>query len=155
MLRELPVPRLAIVLIALLLAACAAPAGASPRPAESRSGELFRSPTCDCCSGHGDYLGELGFELRWHEIADVASVKQRFGVPEALWSCHTTLIEGYVIEGHVPVEAIERLLAERPAIDGIALPGMPPGSPGMGGIKAGPWAVFAFANGESWLYLEI
>jgi hypothetical protein len=153
---SLLVLRIPIVLVALVLAACATSPTTVPRPAEARTAaELFRSPTCDCCTGHGDYLTRLGFEIRSHELADVAVIKERFNVPQPLWSCHTTIIEGYVVEGHVPIEAIEHLLAERPAIDGIALPGMPPGSPGMGGEKTEPWAIFAFADGESWVYLEI
>lgn len=72
-------------------------------------------------------------------------IKSRLGIPPEMWSCHTIEAGGYFIEGHVPVKAIERLLAERPPITGIALPGMPPGSPGMGGVRTGPLVIYAIS----------
>ena len=81
-------------------------------------------------------------------VKDVSAVKEELGVPPMASACHTTTIGPYVIEGHVPVEAIERLLDERPDIQGIALSGMPSGSPGMFGTQTEPFAVLAFENGE-------
>ena len=88
-----------------------------------------------------------GFSAEVHETADLVSVKRRFGAPPALSGCHTVLIGGYVVEGHVPAADVERLLAERPPIVGIAVPGMPIGSPGMEvtGRPPVPYDVIAFA----------
>ncbi len=74
-------------------------------------------------------------------------MKEELGVPEQVWSCHTSVLGKYVIEGHVPVEAIQKLPDERPAIDGIALPGMPQGSPGMSGEKSEPWVIYSIVDG--------
>ena len=93
-----------------------------------------------------------GWSVRAADDPDIAQLKARHGVPKSAWSCHTTIVAGYVIEGHVPMEAIEDLLSRRPAIDGIALPGMPAGSPGMPGIKAGPFEVLAVDSGSTSLF---
>ena len=90
-----------------------------------------------------------GFTVRPVPTDDMAAMKRQMGVPNDAMSCHTAVIDGYAIEGHVPVEAIEDLLAQRPAIDGIALPGMPPGSPGMPGDKAAPFTVLAVSDGAT------
>lgn len=81
-------------------------------------------------------------------IDDTSAVKVEYGIPEELWSCHTTLVDGYYIEGHVPIDVVLKLLDELPDIDGIALPGMPSGSPGMDGEKDGPWVIYA-VSGET------
>ena len=94
-------------------------------------------------------MRDHGFAVRSMPIDDMATMKQQMGVPKDVWSCHTAVIDGYAIEGHVPVEAIEDLLAQRPAIDGIALPGMPSGSPGMPGAKAAPFAILAVSDGAT------
>lgn len=104
---------------------------------------VYKSPTCGCC---GNYIAELrrqGASVDVKEISDaeMTAKKRELGVPQKLESCHTSIIDGYVIEGHVPMEAVARLLSERPAIKGIALPGMPAGSPGMSGVKTGPFEV--------------
>ena len=91
-------------------------------------------------------MADHGFTVRSMPTDDMAAMKQQMGVPKDAWSCHTAVIDGYAIEGHVPVEAIEDLLAQRPAIDGIALPGMPSGSPGMPGDKAAPFAVLELSD---------
>jgi hypothetical protein len=103
---------------------------------------LYKDPACGCCAGHADYLRAHGFAVTIIETADLDAIRQRYGVPEALAGCHTILAEGYVIEGHVPIEPIRRLLAERPDIIGISLAGMPEGSPGMGGEKTGPFTIY-------------
>jgi hypothetical protein len=79
----------------------------------------------------------------------MAVIKAERGVPEGAWSCHTAVVAGYVVEGHVPAEAIEALLAQRPPIDGIALPAMPDGSPGMPGVKAAPFEILAIDGGAT------
>jgi len=110
--------------------------------------ELHRSATCSCCGEHRDYLIAAGFDVvdRVHDSVELADVKRDLGVPETLWSCHTSVIDAYAVEGHVPADVIVELLIERPQIDGIALPGMPPGSPGMGGRQDGVWTFTAFTD---------
>ena len=93
--------------------------------------QVYRSPTCGCCGKWVDHVKAAGFAPAVHQIEDVSPVKAKGGVPENLRSCHTALIGGYVIEGHVPADAIRRLLAERPAGKGLAVVGMPMGSRGM------------------------
>lgn len=104
---------------------------------------VYKSPTCGCCSAWVDHLREQGFDVEARDVADVAQYKLEHGVPYDLGSCHTAVIGGYVIEGHVPAANIRRLLAERPDIAGLAVPGMPSGSPGMPG-PAQSYAVIAF-----------
>ena len=93
--------------------------------------EVVKSPYCGCCTHWIEYLRAEGFQVRVVEAEDVSPAARRLGVPDDLRSCHTASIEGYAIEGHVPVADIRRLLAERPDALGIAVPGMPVGSPGM------------------------
>ena len=93
--------------------------------------EVVKSPYCGCCTLWVDYLRRAGFEVRVVEAEDVTPTARRLGVPDDLRSCHTATIDGYAIEGHVPAEDIRRLIAERPAAAGLAVPGMPIGSPGM------------------------
>ena len=92
---------------------------------------MYKSATCGCCALWVTHLKDNGFPTTAEDVADLGSVKKKHGVPEALQSCHTALIDGYVVEGHVPADLIDRLLAERPQVAGIAVPGMPIGSPGM------------------------
>lgn len=104
---------------------------------------LFKSPQCDCCDGYATYLRRNGFEVEVKTTHDLANISRKAGVPEAMQGCHTTFVEGYVVDGHVPISAIRKLLTERPAIAGITLPGMPDGSPGMSGRKKGPFRIYA------------
>lgn len=92
---------------------------------------MYHSPTCGCCVNWAKYLEDHGVEVITEETMNVYGVKEEHGVPNQLSSCHTAVVDGYVVEGHVPVEDIQRLLAERPDVTGIAVPGMPPNSPGM------------------------
>lgn len=107
---------------------------------------VHKSPLCGCCGEYIAILRQLGADVTVIDAQDTASVKRELGVPMSAWSCHTTVVEGYAVEGHVPLEAIERLLDERPEVDGIALPGMPAGSPGMTGVKAAPFEVVTFSD---------
>jgi hypothetical protein len=107
---------------------------ASPLPVlggERPAGVLYKNPQCNCCEAHADYLRQHGYQVEVKPSFDLVAIKRQNGVPEALDGCHTILIAGYVVEGHVPVAALDRLLDERPAIRGISVPGMPAGSPGM------------------------
>jgi hypothetical protein len=92
---------------------------------------VHKDPNCGCCSGWVEHILSAGFDTHLNELNDLAPIKNRLAVPPALSSCHTAEVDGYVIEGHVPVSAIRRLLAERPSATGLAVPGMPVGSPGM------------------------
>ena len=94
---------------------------------------VHKDPNCGCCGGWVEHLRAAGFEVAVRETSDLQPLKARLGVPDALASCHTAEMGRYVIEGHVPVRAIERLLGEQPDARGLAVPGMPLGSPGMGG----------------------
>lgn len=102
---------------------------------------LYKSPTCGCCEDYVKYLRQNGFDVKAIDQGDMSAVKKRYGVARAA-SCHTALIGGYVVEGHVPVEAIRKLLKQKPAIRGISVPGMPQNSPGMGEMKKGTLTVY-------------
>ena len=104
---------------------------------------LYKSPQCGCCEGYAAYLRKNGFAVDVKATNDLTEISQKAGVPENLQGCHTMFVEGYVVDGHVPVGVIRRLLRERPSIAGITLPGMPDGSPGMTGKKAGPFTIYA------------
>lgn len=93
--------------------------------------EVFKSPTCGCCSGWVDHLRQAGFQVEVTETDDLEPIRKELGVPYGKGSCHTARVGGYVVEGHVPATDIQRLLAERPDVRGLVLPGMPLGSPGM------------------------
>lgn len=92
---------------------------------------MHKDPNCGCCSAWAEHLEANGFKVKTVAERDMQAVKRRFAVPQRLTSCHTARVGGYVIEGHVPASAIKRLLRERPAVSGLAVPGMPLGSPGM------------------------
>lgn len=91
------------------------------------------SPTCMCCSGWAEHMEENGFEVDIHYTDDLPTLKAEHGVPAALSACHTAVVDGYIVEGHIPADVIQQLLEERPRVLGIAAPGMPRGSPGMEG----------------------
>jgi hypothetical protein len=92
---------------------------------------VSKDPNCGCCSGWVEHLRAAGFRASVNNVGSLPAVKTRLGVPDELASCHTAEVAGYVIEGHVPASAITRLLTERPTASGLAVPGMPVGSPGM------------------------
>ncbi len=93
---------------------------------------VYKTPNCGCCVKWVEYLQKEGFEVKAVNRDDLAPIKQKAGVPPEMSACHTALVEGYVIEGHVPAQAIRKLLKERPDTLGLAVPGMPANSPGMG-----------------------
>ena len=102
-----------------------------PALAQSPTVHVYRDPSCGCCGGWVDHIKQSGYAVAVEERTDLDPIKQRLGVPAELWACHTATVAGYAVEGHVPAHALARLLAERPALKGIAVPGMPIGSPGM------------------------
>ena len=106
---------------------------------------VHKTPTCGCCGAWVDHLRSAGFSVEVEDVPDTGPMARRLGVPDALRSCHTAEIEGYAVEGHVPAVEIRRLVAERPDIAGIAVPGMPVSSPGMEvGDRRDPYQVIAF-----------
>ena len=108
---------------------------------------VYKTPTCGCCRAWVEHVQAAGFQVEVQDMPDVSPVKNEHGVPGHLASCHTALVDGYVIEGHVPADVIRRLLSERPQVAGIAVAGMPAGSPGMEmGDRKDPYDVIAFAR---------
>jgi hypothetical protein len=110
--------------------------------------EVHRSATCGCCEEYETYLRDNGATVTEVVHDDIAAAKEEMGIPYEVWSCHTSIVEGYIVEGHVPLEAIADLLDTRPQIDGIGLAGMPAGSPGMGGVKSEPWEIRTIDGGK-------
>lgn len=105
---------------------------------------VWKSPSCGCCGAWVDHMRRAGFTVTVHDVDDVDPVKARLGVPERLHSCHTAEVGGYVLEGHVPADSVARLLRERPAARGLAVPGMPQGAPGMETGVKDPYQVVLF-----------
>lgn len=102
---------------------------------------VYKSPTCGCCTKWVKHVQANGFTVAARDVPDVIPYKQKLGLPLGLGSCHTAVVDGYLIEGHVPAEDIRRLLAEQPEAKGLAVPGMPIGSPGMEGPRKDPYEV--------------
>jgi hypothetical protein len=139
-----------IVVLAISLVLQARPAAAEPH-----SLQVYKSLTCGCCQKWVDYLRSRGYQVTISNVVDVNRAKRELGVPSNVSSCHTAFVEGYFIEGHVPADDISRLLAERPNIAGLALPGMPPGSPGMESPNAQTYFVLAIdKNGKASVFAE-
>jgi len=131
------------VLIAVVATSHAAFAQTKTAPVKTQVA-VYKSPTCGCCGKWVEYMNANGFAATATNMDDVAPIKAKHGVPARLHSCHTSLVGGYVIEGHVPAEDIRRLLREKPAIVGLAAPGMPAGSPGMDVPNSPAYDVLAF-----------
>jgi hypothetical protein len=106
--------------------------------------EVYKSPDCGCCEEWIKHLRSNGFTVKPHDVANPSDYREKFGVPQALGSCHTGLVDGYALEGHVPASEIKRLLAERPKAGGLAVPSMPMGSPGMERARRDAYDVFLF-----------
>lgn len=132
-----------IAALALLVLPIASLNAAEP----AKTATLYKDPQCGCCEDYASYLRRNGFAVRIVPTHNLSLIKKEHDVPEQFEGCHTTLIDGYVVEGHVPVKSLNRLLTERPAIKGISLPGMPMGSPGMSGTKSAPFTVYEISGG--------
>ena len=116
---------------------------------------VYKDPDCQCCVRWIKHLSANGFVTTVRDTPDMASVKRTMGVPDELQSCHTAVVGKYVIEGHVPADAIKKLLAENLAVMGLAVPGMPIGSPGMEGATKQPYNVLAFErDGKTRVYMK-
>jgi hypothetical protein len=110
--------------------------------------QVYRSPSCGCCGMWADHLRANGYEVVVQDVDDLSGFKQMAGVPDHLQACHTATVEGYLIEGHVPAVAIDRLLEQRPDVRGLAVPGMPAGSPGMPSANPDRYHVLTFGDGS-------
>ena len=133
--------------IAIIITGAVSLAGlaAAQRPAQSQTAEVFKSPTCGCCANWVKHLEAAGFTTKVTNVDDMTEVKAKYGVPGRMQSCHTAVVGGYVLEGHVPAADVQRLLKDKPAVVGVAVPGMPIGSPGMEvGTTVQPYDVLTF-----------
>ena len=117
--------------------------------------EVFKTPSCGCCYGYVLFLEKEQFNVKETDMRSLHSIKQKYNIPLEMQSCHTTIIGKYFIEGHVPLEAVNKLLKEQPDIDGIALPGMPIGTPGMPGKKEEPYVVYQLIDGKFSIFMTI
>ncbi|MEM9088694.1 MAG: DUF411 domain-containing protein [Cyanobacteria bacterium P01_F01_bin.53] len=109
---------------------------------------VYRSPTCGCCGAWVEHMEAHGFRPQVRMSDDMDAIKQHYGIPEVLASCHTAVMDGYLVEGHVPADDLQRLLLERPDVAGLSVPGMPMGSPGMEqGDARDPYTVYTFTQG--------
>lgn len=120
--------------------------------------EVFKTPECGCCGVYVNYLSRSGVEVEAKNVSnfELGKMKEEYGIPQSLSSCHTSFVAGYAIEGHISLEVIEKLLTEKPDIKGIALPGMPSGTPGMPGPKTEDWVIYATSNdGEIYEFIKI
>ena len=129
----------------------------SPEGSFHRSEKVIvhKDPSCGCCGVYVSYLRRQGFEVEVDDNTDMDSIKDKFGIPSDLESCHTTEVGGYVVEGHIPVEVIDKLLSEKPEdITGIAMPGMPSGSPGMPGPKS-DFIIHSLDGAENSVYMTL
>ena len=135
------------VVVAALVPWSGAVFAEEPQAPQSEEVVVYKSPWCGCCQGWADHMRASGFDVTVREQEDLTAIKRMSGVPEKLQSCHTAFVGGYAIEGHVPAGVIEKLLAERPPVRGLAVPGMPIGSPGMEGAHPEPYEVMTFTQG--------
>lgn len=145
----------AVLAMLTLALGCSEASGPVDSPAAELAGvtvEVAQSPACECCEQWVDDMRAHGATVTVTDVDDLAAVKASAGIPDDLVSCHTATVEGYTVEGHVPAEALTDLLDRPAAVDGIAVPGMPAGSPGMPGEADGPLAVFAFSDDAVDLY---
>ena len=117
--------------------------------------EVFKTSSCGCCYGYVLFLEEEKFKVKKTDMRSLHSIKKKYNIPLEMQSCHTTILGRYFIEGHVPIEAINKLLKEQPDIDGIALPGMPIGTPGMPGEKEEPYIIYQLVDGKSSVFMTI
>jgi hypothetical protein len=140
--------RMVLAAAAVALTAIATPATAGEKPAAT----LYKNPQCSCCEEYAKYLRRNGFEVKVVATHDLSLIAKQLAVPETLEGCHTTLIDKYVVVGHVPVKTLNKLLADRPNIRGVSLPGMPEGSPGMSGRKTEPFTIYEIGSDASRVY---
>ena len=117
--------------------------------AEPATVKMFVNPDCGCCEGHAQHLRDNGFNVTVTPTHDMSLMRKKHGISREFEGCHIAFVEGYVVEGHVPASSIKKLLAERPGIKGISLPGMPDGSPGMTGVKKATFEILEISDGPA------
>ena len=146
------------VLPLLMIAALSAPITAQTKTAPAAKKEadhvtVYRSRTCGCCGKWVQHLKDNGFQVTEHIVEQMDNAPGRDRVPEKLRSCHIAKVRNYLVEGHVPADVVKDMLRKRPEIEGIAVPGMPQGSPGMESQTPEPYAVIAWTkDGKSWAF---
>ena len=116
---------------------------------------LYKNPECGCCEGYADHLRQNGFEVTAKATNDLLLIGQKYGIPDDLAPCHISLIGGYVVGSHIPIEVVNRLLSEKPQIVGITLPGMPEGTPGMPGNKPGRLDIYEIGSNPPKVYATV
>lgn len=123
--------------------------------AQGKKVVMHKSPTCGCCVSYSGFLKRDNYVVEVEETTDMDAVKDKYKIPYSMQSCHTNIIGDYFVEGHVPLEVVDKLLAEKPDLDGIALPGMPSGSPGMPGLKTEEFIIYGLKDGQISEYMRI
>jgi hypothetical protein len=128
-------------------------APALPAWAAGAKMQVYKTPTCGCCGKWVEHVRAAGFDVSVTEVPDTTEYRRKAGVPDDLQSCHTAVVNGYAVEGHVPAADIQRLVASRSKAKGLAVPGMPMGSPGMEGSRSDAYSVMLFsADGKASVY---
>lgn len=130
------------------------PLSAEPVPDRGQV-TLYKNPQCDCCEGYASYLHHNGFQVKVISTNDLTAMGQKYGIPDDMQPCHISLMSGYVVGGHIPIEVVNRLLSEKPQITGISLPGMPEGMPGMPGHKPDRVTIYEIGKGEPKVYAVV
>ncbi len=116
---------------------------------------LYKNPQCGCCEGYAAYLRHNGFRVTAVSTNDLTVMGEKYGIPDNLQPCHISLVGGYVVGGHIPIEVVNRLLSEKPQITGITLPGMPEGTPGMPGKKPSPLQIYEIGKAPPKVYATV
>ncbi len=143
------------LLFILIVAGCTSSGDGSSSNGAKIKAIVYKSQSCGCCGQYVEYLKSKGFEVEVKLTENMDTIKNQYNIPVNMQSCHTTVIGKYFVEGHMPFEAINKLLSENPDISGIALPGMPSGSPGMPGPQSEPFMIYSVKNGVSTPYFTI
>ncbi len=140
----------------LLVAVVAVGMFAFTSSSKSQTVVVYKSPTCECCAKWITHMETAGFDIEVHNVNDLQPIKMQHGVQRQAQSCHTAIVDGYVIEGHVPPRFIKQMLEEKPAIKGLAVPGMPQGTPGMEGPNPVDYNVIALGeDGKYSVYARV
>lgn len=139
-------------IVTALLLAYAAVISTSVSAGEKPAATLYKNPQCGCCEGYADYLRANGYTVDVMPTHELTPMSRAAGIPDDFQGCHLTYVDDYVVSGHVPINTVNRLLSERPAIKGVTLPGMPMGSPGMNGVKREPFTIYTVGENRPSVY---
>jgi hypothetical protein len=149
-------PKIVALIAVAVMPLQAAQRASKPAQPAAQPITVYRTATCGCCAKWVDHLKSAGFEPTVHIVENTSAAPPGKDVPASLRSCHSATLEGYSVEGHVPAEVIRKLLKERPKVKGIAVPGMPAGSPGMESLNPVPYDVIAYgAGGDRFVFARI